>query len=55
MGSELWQFAVMLVVFAVAAFLWLQIVYLPGRTLERWQDQRRETDPGGRRPDEPTL
>jgi hypothetical protein len=26
--------------FLVAAVLWLFIVYLPGRTLERWEDQR---------------
>ena len=34
------QFAGMLVFFVVALVLWLWIVYLPGRTLERWQDQR---------------
>jgi hypothetical protein len=26
--------------FLVAAVLWLFVVYLPGRTLERWKDQR---------------
>lgn len=36
----MWQFAGMLVFFAIALFLWLRIVYLPGRTLERWEDQR---------------
>ena len=40
MGSELWQFAAMLLLFAVALVLWLHIVYLPGRTLERWEDRR---------------
>ncbi len=40
MGSELWQFAALLLFFAVAPFLWLRIVYLPGRTLERWEDRR---------------
>ena len=40
MGSELWQFAAMFLLFAVALILWLWIVYLPGRTLERWEDQR---------------
>ncbi len=40
MYSELWKFGAMLVFFAVAIFLWLKIVYLPGRTLERWEDQR---------------
>ena len=34
------QFAGMLIFFVVALVLWLRIVYLPGRTLERWQDQR---------------
>jgi hypothetical protein len=38
--SEMLQFAGMLVFFVVALVLWLWIVYLPGRTLERWQDQR---------------
>ena len=40
MYSELWQFGAMVVFFAVALSLWLKIVYLPGRTLERWEDQR---------------
>ena len=40
MYSELLQFGAMLVFFAVALCLWLKIVYLPGRTLERWEDQR---------------
>ncbi len=44
MLSELWQFGAMLVLFVVALILWLRIVYLPGRTLERWED-RREANP----------
>ena len=40
MGSEGWQFLVVIIGFFVAAVLWLFIVYLPGRTLERWEDQR---------------
>ncbi len=40
MYSELWQFGAMIAVFVVALVLWLRIVYLPGRTLERWEDQR---------------
>ncbi len=40
MYSELWQFGAMVIFFAVALFLWLKIVYFPGRTLERWEDQR---------------
>jgi hypothetical protein len=35
--SELWQFGAMLVLFVVVLILWLRIVYLPGRTLERWE------------------
>ena len=42
MFSEMLQFVGMLVFFVVALVLWLWIVYLPGRTLERWQDQRAE-------------
>ena len=40
MYSELWQFGAMVALFLVALVLWLRIVYLPGRTLERWEDQR---------------
>ena len=37
---ELWQFAGALGAFVVVALLWLRVVYLPGRTLERWEDRR---------------
>lgn len=40
MYSEVLQLGGMFVFFIVALILWLHIVYLPGRTLERWQDQR---------------
>jgi len=40
LGSEVWQFLIALLGFFVVAVLWLFIVYLPGRTLERWEDQR---------------
>ncbi|CAA9434993.1 hypothetical protein AVDCRST_MAG82-2399 [uncultured Rubrobacteraceae bacterium] len=40
LGSEVWQFLIVLSGFFVIAALWLLIVYLPGRTLERWEDQR---------------
>jgi hypothetical protein len=40
LGSEVWQFLIILLGFLVAAVLWLFVVYLPGRTLERWEDQR---------------
>ncbi|HET7478718.1 MAG TPA: hypothetical protein VFJ72_04280 [Rubrobacteraceae bacterium] len=38
--SEVWQFVGVLGGFVVVALLWLNIVYLPGRTLERWEDRR---------------
>jgi len=40
LAAEFWQFLVVVVAFVVAAVLWLCVVYLPGRTLERWEDQR---------------
>ena len=40
MYSELWQLVFMLGFFAVAFVLWMWIVYLPGRSLERWEDRR---------------
>ena len=40
LGSEVWQFLVILLGFLMAAVVWLFVVYLPGRTLERWEDQR---------------
>ncbi|HEV8044256.1 MAG TPA: hypothetical protein VGP38_03680 [Rubrobacter sp.] len=40
MAAEFWQFLVAGVVFVVLAVLWLCVVYLPGRTLERWEDHR---------------
>ncbi len=55
MLSELWQFGAMLVLFLVAMILWLRIVYLPGRTLERWEDRREETAPKPRSPDRPRV
>lgn len=42
MSSEMWQFAAFLSVVAVAFVLWLNIIYLPGRTLEQRYD-----GPGG--------
>jgi len=45
----------MLVFFAVALVLWLRIVYLPGRTLERWEDQRVKVRKESRRPEEPLV
>ena len=42
LSTEIWQFAGMLAFFGIALFLWLRIVYLPGRTLERWEDRRIE-------------
>jgi hypothetical protein len=40
LGSEVWQFLIVIFGFFVVAVLWLFVVYLPGRTLERWEDQR---------------
>ena len=40
LAAEFWQFLVVVVAFVIAALLWLCVVYLPGRTLERWEDQR---------------
>jgi hypothetical protein len=40
LGSEVWQFLIILLGFLAAAVLWLFVVYVPGRTLERWEDQR---------------
>jgi hypothetical protein len=45
--TELWQFVGAFGAFAIAALLWLRVVYLPGRTLERWEDRRPRRD--GRR------
>jgi hypothetical protein len=38
--TELWQFAGAAGAFVIVALLWLRVVYLPGRTLERWEDGR---------------
>jgi hypothetical protein len=40
LASEVWQFLLVVVGFSVVALLWLFVVYLPGRSLERWEDQR---------------
>ena len=36
----MWQLFGAFAAFCIALVLWLRIVYLPGRTLERWEDQR---------------
>lgn len=38
MSAEIWQFTAFLGVVAVVFVLWLSIIYLPGRTLERRYD-----------------
>ncbi len=53
MLSELWQFGAMLVLFVVAFVLWLLIVYLPGRTMERWEDRRGKSGEKPRPPHNP--
>ena len=40
LASEVWQFLIVVLGFFVVALCWLFVVYLPGRTLERWEDQR---------------
>jgi hypothetical protein len=40
LASEVWQFLMVVLGFFVIALFWLFVVYLPGRTLERWKDQR---------------
>jgi hypothetical protein len=42
--TELWQFAGALGAFVVVALLWLRVVYLPGRTLEHWEDRQPRQD-----------
>jgi hypothetical protein len=54
LGSEVWQFLTVLFAFFVVAVLWLIVVYLPGRTLERWEGQRRgKAEPADGSPDGP--
>jgi hypothetical protein len=40
LASEVWQFLMVVLGFFIVALLWLFVVYLPGRTMERWEDQR---------------
>lgn len=40
MGTEIIQFAILLGIFLVVGLLWLSIVYLPARTVEKWEDNR---------------
>jgi hypothetical protein len=40
LASEIWQFLIMVLGFFLVALLWLFVVYLPGRTMERWENQR---------------
>ena|SRR5215204_3311335 len=39
LASEVWQFLMVVLGVFVAALCWLFVVYRPGRTLERWEDQ----------------
>jgi hypothetical protein len=55
LSSELWQFGGMMVFFVVALVLWLRIIYLPGRTLERWEDQRVAVRKEPRRSERPPV
>jgi hypothetical protein len=49
------QFLTMIAVFVVAGFLWLKIVYRPGRTLEHWEGDRTEPAPNRSRHSEPPV
>ena len=40
LASEIWQFLMLALGFFAVALLWLFVVYLPGRTMECWEDQR---------------
>jgi hypothetical protein len=40
LASEIWQFLMLAVGFFVVALLWLFVVYLPGWTMEHWEDKR---------------
>ena len=40
MAAEFLQFAVVLGAFVFVALVWLRVVFIPGRTLERWEDRR---------------
>ena len=39
LASGIWQFLMLAVGFFVVALLWLFVVYLPGRTMEHWEDK----------------
>ena len=39
LASEIWQFLMVVLGFFIFAQLWLFVVYLPGRTMERWEGQ----------------
>jgi hypothetical protein len=40
LAAEVWQFLIVILGFFAAILLWLFVIYLPGRTLEHWEDQR---------------
>jgi hypothetical protein len=40
LGFEIVQFLGMIGFFVLAGFLWVGIIYRPGRTLERWEGDR---------------
>jgi hypothetical protein len=42
LSTELWQFAGAVGAFVVVVVLWLCVIYLPGRTLERWEGEPRD-------------
>lgn len=48
MASEMWQFAAFLGAVALVFLLWLNIIYLPGRTLEQRYDEAEAPRESGR-------
>jgi hypothetical protein len=46
LAAEIWQFLIVVLGFFVVALLWFFVVYLPGRTMERWENQRPGRDDG---------
>lgn len=47
MPAEIWQFLGAAAVFCIAALLWLRLIYLPRRTMERQDRREDEEGPGG--------
>lgn len=44
----MWQFGIMLAVFCGVASLWLAVIYLPRRTMERWRHPKSYASASGK-------